>query len=131
MQLLRPALAMLTITIAGLGQTAAFSLLDEVAVMDPNLTASLVWELTDTKTYCQSSPPDLDRLACREILPDEFPIGLDALGNRYGIIVTVEALGTFFDLYRRPAGTTFNHHIARITKRVELVVGKRGRFADP
>ena len=124
MRWIRPALALCVIIIAAMGQTAAFTLLDEVSVIDPNLTAELVWEMTDTKTYCSSSPPNLDRLTCQEIDPDEFSIGVDAAGNRYGVIVTIEPLGTFFDIYRRPAGTSFNHHIVRITKRVELVVGQ-------
>lgn len=124
MRLLRFALVAGVSIIGAQGGAAAFSLLDEVIVIDPNLTAELVWEMTDTKTYCQSSPPNLDRLACQEILPDEFSIGVDASGNRYGMIVKVEPLGTFFDIYRRPAGTSFNHHIVRVTKRVELVVGQ-------
>lgn len=106
------------------GWAAAFSLKDEVTVIDPNLVAETVWEMTDTKTYCQSSPPNLDRLICQENIPDEFIIGVDAVGNRYGMIVAIEPLGTFFDIYRRPVGTSFNNHIVRITKRVELVVGE-------
>lgn len=124
MRLLRLAVAACIIIIAAQGWAAAFSLLDEVTVIDPNLTAELVWEMTDTKTYCQSSPPNLDRLACKEIIPDEFWIGVDAVGNRYGMIVTVEPLGTFFDIYRRPAGTSFNNRIVRVTKRVEQMAGQ-------
>jgi hypothetical protein len=124
MYLIRAVLAVAVIIIATLGHAAAFSLLDEVTVIDPNLTAELVWELADTKTYCQSSPPNPDRLACRVIDPDELAIGIDAAGNRYSLIEAFETLGTYFDVYRRPAGTNFNHHIARITKNVEEVVGQ-------
>lgn len=124
MRLIRAAFAVAVIVIATLGHTSAFSLLDEVTVIDPNLTAEIVWEMTDTKTYCASSPPNPDRLACRVIDPDEFAIGVDAVGNRYSVIEAIEPLGTYLDVYRRPAGTQFNHHIARITKNVEEVVGQ-------
>ena len=124
MRWIRPALIACLLILAVPVGSVAFSLKDEVTVIDPNLVAETVWEMTDTKTYCQSSPPNLDRLICRENVPDEFTIGVDALGNRYGVIVTIEPLGTFFDIYRRPVGTSFNNHIIRITKRVEVVVGK-------
>ena len=124
MHLIRPALVTGILFLAALSQTAAFSLLDEVTVIDPNLTPELVWEMIDTKTYCQSAPSNPDRLACRVIDPDEFQIGVDAVGNRYSVIEAVETLGTYFDVYRRPAGTQFNHHIARITKNVAMVVGQ-------
>jgi len=124
MHLIRPAIVTGVLFLAALGQTAAFSLLDEVTVIDPNLNAELVWEMIDTKTYCQSSPTNPDRLACRVIAPDEFQIGVDAVGNRYSVIEAIETLGTYLDVYRRPAGTNFNNRIARITKNVEEVVGQ-------
>jgi hypothetical protein len=101
------------------GDVFGWSLLDEMTVIDPNLSAEVVWEIPDSKTYCQSAPQNLDRLACQVHQIDEFWIGVDAAGNRYGTINAIEPLGDFFDIYRRPAGTDFNHHIARITKRVE------------
>ena len=101
------------------GDVFGWSILDEVTVIDPNLSAEMVWEIPNSKIYCQSSPQNLDRLACQLHQVDEFWIGIDAAGNRYGTINAIEPLGDFFDIYRRPAGTDFNHHIARITKRVE------------
>ena len=101
------------------GEVSGWSVLDEVTLIDPNLSAEIIWEIPDSKTYCQSSPQNLDRLACRIHQVDEFWIGVDAVGNRYGTINAIEPLGDFFDIYRRPARTDFNHHIARITKRVE------------
>ena len=120
----RLALAASGALILSMGSAAGFSLLDEVTVIDTNLAAEIVWELHDTKTYCQSSPQNLDRLQCAVLAPDEFWIGVDPVGNRYGVIVTTDQNGTFFDIYRRPVGTGFNHHIVRITKRVEVVFGK-------
>ena len=98
-----------------------WSLLEEVSIIDPNLSAEVVWELSDSKTYCQSSPQNLDRLACQVILVDDFWIGVDAAGHRYGTLTAIEPLGDFFDIHRRPSGTAFSHHIVRITKRVEPV----------
>lgn len=107
------------------GPARAWSLRDEVTVIDPSLTAELVWEIIDSKAYCQSGVADLDRLSCT-VLPDpaEFWIGLDAAGNAYGTVNGVNALGEYFDVYRRPAGTKQSQHIVRITKRKEPVFGQ-------
>lgn len=103
----------------------AWSILDEVVAIDTNLTVELVWELIDSKTYCQSPPADLDRLSCA-IVPDpaEFWIGLDAAGNRYGTINGSDAAGEYFDIYLRLAGTKQSQHIVRATKRTEPVFGE-------
>ena len=98
-----------------------WSLGDAVTVIDPNLSAEVVWENPDSKTYCTSSPQNLDRLACDLPQDEEFWIGVDAAGNRYGTIIAIEPMGDFYDIYRRPAGTNFNHHIARIIKRTEPI----------
>src|SRR5688572_4037045 len=84
----------------------AWSLFNEVVVIDPQLSANLVWELIHSKTYCQSMPANLDRLSCA-IQPDpaELWFGLDAAGNLYGTINGADAAGEYFDIYRRPAGT--------------------------
>jgi len=86
------------------GSVGAWSLFDEVAVVEPGLTAELVWELINSKTYCQSGLTNLDRLSCA-IVPDpaEFWIGMDAAGNAYGTINGADASGEYFDVYRRPA----------------------------
>jgi hypothetical protein len=107
------------------GSAHAWSIRDEVVAIDPNLTVELVWELIDSKIYCQSEPTNLDRLSCA-IVPDpaEFWIGLDAAGNRYGTINGVDAAGDYFDIYRRPAGTKQSEHIVRITKRKEPFFGE-------
>ncbi|MGH9869786.1 MAG: hypothetical protein ACREAA_16695 [Candidatus Polarisedimenticolia bacterium] len=107
------------------GPARAWSLFDEVVVVDPGLTANLVWELINSKTYCQSMPANLDRLSCA-IQPDpaEFWFGLDAAGNSYGTINGADAAGEYFDVYRRPAGTKLSQHIARITRRKEPVFGQ-------
>ena len=111
-------------TLALTGPVSGWSLLDEVTVIDPGLSAEVVWELDDAKIYCASLPQNLDRLACIYRDPTEFWIGSDAASNRYGLIVADEPLGSFFDIYRRPAGTSFNNHVVRITKRVEPVFGE-------
>lgn len=107
------------------GAAHAWSIRDEVVAIDPNLTVELVWELINSKTYCQSEPTNLDRLSCA-IVPDpaEFWIGMDAAGNRYGTINGIDAAGDYFDIYRRPAGTKQSEHIVRITKRKEPVFGE-------
>jgi len=106
------------------GPVRAWSIMDEVVAIDPDLTVELVWELIDSKTYCQSQPTNLDRLSCA-IVPDpaEFWIGLDSAGNGYGTINGVDAAGEYFDIYLRPAGTKQSQHIVRITKRKEPVFG--------
>src|SRR5262245_29724107 len=110
----------LSITSAG-----AWSLRDEVVVTGQGLTLQLVWELINSKTYCQSAPPNLDRLNCITIPdPGEFWIGLDAAGNGYGTINGVDAAGEYFDIYRQPAGTKQSQQIVRITKRKEPVFGQ-------
>ena len=107
------------------GSVHAWSIRDEVVAVDPDLTVELVWELIDSKTYCQSQPTNLDRLSCA-IVPDpaEFWIGLDAAGNRYGTINGVDAAGEYFDIYLRPTGTKQSQHIVRITKRKEPIFGE-------
>jgi hypothetical protein len=106
------------------GSAFGWSLLDEVTVIDPNLTAELAWELVDSKTYCESSPPNPDRLTCSPNAAEDFWIGVDAAGNRYAMVSVVEPLGSYFDIYRRPAGTQLNNHIVRITKNVQVVMGE-------
>jgi len=119
------ATAFFIMTVAAGGHASGWSLLEEVTVIEPGLGAELVWELIDTKTYCQSDPNSLDRLSCRETPdPAEFWIGMDAAGNRYGTINTADFTGEFFDIFRRPAGTRQSQHIARITRRTEPVFGE-------
>jgi hypothetical protein len=120
----RGALGVLCATVLATGNAFGWSLLDEVTVIDPNLTAELVWEIVDSKTYCESSPPNLDRLTCFPNVAEDFWIGVDAAGNRYGMISTTEPLGSYFDVYRRPAGTQLNNHIVRITKNVQVVIAE-------
>ncbi len=116
--------ALCAVLLASGGQALGWSLLDEVTVMDPGLTAEVVWEMPDAKTYCQGPPSNLDRLACEWRDPDQFWIGLDAEGNRYGMIKMEELDGTFYDIYRRPAGTQLSEPILRITQRIEPVFGE-------
>ncbi len=104
--------------------SGAWTMLDEVQIIDLNLSAEVVWEIPNATAYCNSKPPTLDRLACPLRSPDEFWIGTDAAGNSYGVLVADEPLGSYFDLHRRPAGTRFDHHVVRITKRVEQVFGQ-------
>ena len=106
------------------GDAAAWSLVQEVDLLLPGLSAQMVWELPDAKSYCESIPPNTDRLACSLLEPDEFWIGLDGAGGHYGTINGVDSTGTFFDIQRRAAGASIDQHIARITKRVELVFGQ-------
>ncbi|HET8948707.1 MAG TPA: hypothetical protein VFQ07_17135, partial [Candidatus Polarisedimenticolia bacterium] len=107
------------------GNARAWSLRDEVTVTGSGLTAELVWEIINAKTYCQASPVNLDRLSCALVAdPGEFWVGLDAAGNGYGTINGADAAGQYFDLYRRPAGTKQSQAIARITKRKEPVFGQ-------
>jgi hypothetical protein len=103
----------------------AWSLRDEVTVVGTGLTAELVWEIINSKAYCQTNPTNLDRLSCA-IVPDpgEFWAGLDAAGNGYGTINGIDAAGEYFDIYRRPAGTKQSQHLVRITKRKEPVFGQ-------
>jgi len=114
-----------TVLAASVGSAGAWSLRDEVVVVAPGLAAGLVWELIDSKTYCQSGPPNLDRLSCA-VIPDpaEFWIGLDAAGNGYGTINGADSAGEYFDVYRRPVGTKLSQHIVRITRRKEPVFGE-------
>ena len=107
------------------GPAFGWSLVEEVSAVQSGLTIELVWELIDTKVYCGSSPPDLDRLSC-EVIPDpaESWIGVDAAGNRYGTINGSNTAGEYFDIYRRPAGTHLSQHIVRITRRLEPVFGE-------
>ena len=111
------------ILVATGGNSFGWSLLDEVTVIDPGLTAELVWEITDSDPLCRSGPQNLDKLACELITAEDFWIGVDAAGSRYGVITAIEPLGSFFDIYRRPVGTNFNNHIVRLTKNAEMVVG--------
>jgi hypothetical protein len=108
------------------GPALAWSILDEVTVLDPNLTASLIWEDPDTRILCQTTT-DLDLLECN-LIDDSFSqfwFGMDAAGNRYGVVGGEDVAGTtFFDIYRRPAGTRGNEHIVRVTKNEELVIGE-------
>lgn len=102
-----------------------WSLLQEVTLLEPGLTAEMVWEIVDSKTYCPSDPPNLDRLACRLADPGdpgelEFWIGIDSAGSRYGVISGQAGNNTYFDIHRRPAGSNLSQHIVRISERVEV-----------
>jgi len=103
----------------------AWSVRDEVTVSDPGLTATLVWEVINSASFCQSSPANLDRLSCT-VIPDpaEFWFGLDAAGNAYGTVNVTDATGEHFDIFRRPVGTKQSQAIARVTKRKEPVFGQ-------
>jgi hypothetical protein len=103
----------------------AWSILDEVTVLDPSLTAEVIWEMPSAKTYCESLPESLDRLDCALRVPEEFWIGVDAAGNRYGAIKTEQLDGsTFFEIHRRPRGTPLSEPVLRVTARVEPVFGQ-------
>lgn len=103
----------------------AWSLRDELVVIGPGLTADVVWEIINSKVYCQGSPANLDRLACTTIPdPGEIWFGLDAAGNSYGTINTADATGEYYDIHRRPAGTHLSQSILRLTKRKEPVFGQ-------
>jgi hypothetical protein len=99
-------------------------MLEEVSLLDPNLLAEMVWEDPDGEAYCQSLPESLNRLTCRLLQEEEFWIGVDAAGHRYGTINGSDTGGTYFDIHRQPHGTGDSEHIVRISKRVELVLGK-------
>jgi len=112
------------------GTARAWSLRDEVTVVAPGLTAELVWEIINAKTYCQSNPVNLDRLSCATVPdPGEFWAGLDAAGNGYGTINGIDAAGEYFDVYRRPVGTKLSQHLIRITKRKEPIFGQITKLA--
>ncbi len=103
----------------------AWSLRDEVTVIGPGLTVEVVWEIINSKTYCQGSPISLDRISCTTIPdPGEIWFGVDAAGNTYGTINGVDAAAEYFDVYRRPAGTHLSQQLLRITKRREPVFGQ-------
>lgn len=103
----------------------AWSLRDEVTVTGTGLTAEVVWEIINAKTYCQSAPANLDRVMCTTVPdPGEFWFGLDGAGNSYGTINAVDAAGEYFDVHRRPAGTHLSQPLLRITKRKEPVFGQ-------
>lgn len=118
------------LVILSAGTARAWSLRDEVTVVAPGLTAELVWEIINAKTYCQSNPVNLDRLSCATIPdPGELWAGLDAAGNGYGTVNGVDALGEYFDVYRRPVGTKLSQHLVRITKRKEPAFGQITKLA--
>jgi len=119
------ALSAAVVLILSTAPSRAWSLRDELQVVGPGLTAEVVWEIIDSKVYCQSLPLNLDRLSCTTIPdPGEFWFGLDAAGNSYGTINGVDAAGEYFDVYRRPARTHLSQQILRLTKRKEPVFGQ-------
>ena len=124
------AVAVVVSVLFAAGTAHAWSLRDEVTVVAPGLTAELVWEIINAKTYCQSNPANLDRLSCATVPdPGELWAGLDAAGNGYGTINGVDALGEYFDVHRRPVGTKLSQHVVRITKRKEPVFGQITKLA--
>ncbi|HKQ97020.1 MAG TPA: hypothetical protein VJV75_04020 [Candidatus Polarisedimenticolia bacterium] len=107
------------------GSAGAWSLRDEVTVTGSGLTAEVVWEIINAKTYCQNAPANLDRVMCTTVPdPGEFWFGLDAAGNSYGTVTATDAAGEYYDVHRRPAGTHLSQAILRITKRKEPVFGQ-------
>ena len=112
------------LALAATSPARGWSLVQEVTLLEPGLTAQMVWEIVDSKSYCSSNPPNLDRLACRLADPNsqsnlEFWIGIDSAGSRYGVISGQAGDDTYFDIHRSPAGTHLSQHIIRITERVE------------
>lgn len=104
---------------------AAWSLRDEVTNIGAGLTVDVVWEIINSKVYCQGLPTNLDRLSCTTLPdPGEIWFGVDAGGNTYGTINGADAAGEYYDVHRRPAGTHLSQAILRITKRKEPVFGQ-------
>ena len=103
----------------------AWSLRDEFSGIAPGLTVEVVWEIINSKFYCQGLPANLDRVSCTTIPdPGEFWFGVDAAGNTYGTINAADAAGEYYDVHRRPAGTHLSQPLMRITKRKEPVIGQ-------
>lgn len=117
-------LALFTVVLAATGPALAWSILDEVTVLDPSLSVQMDWEMPVAKTYCQSLPQNLDRLACEIRETEEFWFGSDGAGSRYGVIKSTDPNGDYFDVYRRPAGTQVSEHLLRITARTEPIFGE-------
>lgn len=101
-----------------------WSLLDEVTVLDPSVSVQMDFELPFAKNYCESLPENLDRLECEILQVEDFWFGVDAAGNRYGVISTADPNGTYFDVLRRPPGSQLSEPVLRITKRTEFVFGE-------
>jgi len=119
--------AVLGVFMAGAGPVFGWSLLEEVTIVDLNLTAEMAWENSDAPAYCASQPLNLDRLSCDVIETpeeEEFWIGVDAAGNRYGTINGTNTFGTVYEIHRRNQGTGNSEVILTISKRVEEVLGK-------
>src|SRR5262245_19619711 len=103
----------------------AWSLRDEFSNIAPGLTVEVVWEIINSKFYCQGLPTNLDRVSCTTIPdPGELWFGVDAAGNTYGTLNAADAAGEDCDLHRRPARTHLSQPILRITKRKEPVFGQ-------
>lgn len=112
------------ILLLGIGPAAAWSYLDEVTLLDPSVSAQMDFEMPVAKSYCESSPPNLDRMACTLSPIDDFWFGTDAAGNRYGVVVTTDPNGEYFEVMRRPPGVQASQPVLRITKRTEPVFGE-------
>ena len=109
---------------------AAWSLLDEVAIVDASLSAQMDFEMPVAKPYCESSPPNLDRMACEINPKEDFWFGVDAAGNHYGVVVVAQPSGEFFDIMRRPPGTQSSVLVFRVTKRIEPIFGEVTKASD-
>lgn len=79
MRLMKFAGCLCLLALAATSPARGRSLLQEVTLLEPGLTAEMV-EIVDSKTYCSTNPQSLDRLACRLADPNspsnlEFWIG--------------------------------------------------------
>ena len=95
-----------------------WSMLDEVTVLRPSLTASMVWE-QDFSAVCGVSQESLLSLSCSEISPQSNVdwIGYDAIGDRYGVFWRGVAGGFNWEIQRRRRGTVNDEVIATIVER--------------
>lgn len=120
--------------LASTGPAFGWSLCDEVTVIDTNLTVECVWEDSDAEVLCEgpTPPPGLTPAACEVLCDPEQPsgacdetlsfwFGIDGAGDAYGVAPGDDVAGTYFDVYRRLAGTVTDEHILRITERAEPI----------
>jgi hypothetical protein len=82
------------------------------------------FEMPSAKSYCESSPSNLDRIECAITQVEDFWFGTDAAGSRYGSVVTSDPNGEYFTVMRRLPGTQTSQPVLRITRRVEPVFGE-------